>query len=210
MAAYWRATWRSFTGDDVAISTSLHFRTEPGFGESEPSADDVLDKLDEVLSPLYKDVLTTATVLHSLEVSELLDPDDEETLPGGAVREYGDPGNLSPGDDKLPTALCAIVSLRTGVPRRWARGYNALPSPRNSAALNSSHLWTGDYWDAVETWADAMDDDYELGGVIPASLIPIVYSRTQRARGHDLFWAQVQAGIPQRNPKWRRSRLSAP
>ena len=209
MAIYrWSIKGRYASG--VATVTSLHFVTQPPALGDEPSAGDVLNAINTGLWTLYHNCLPTSWTEESTEVSEMLSPLDLTTVPRGHVNAGSGAGTFSEGDHILPEALCAIVALRTGVPRRWARGYIAMPSPKNSGALTDKGRWAGSYLTNLQALASHLDDDYSIGTVSVTSVIPVVYSRTQHARGADQPWAQVEAGVVRGDSRWRRTRTTAP
>jgi hypothetical protein len=206
----WRYTWRGHFSDGVQTSNSLHFVSQPGALEDDPSAEAVLNKVDDALSAAYYDCQSVEWNSETIVVSECL-PSSSSDIPAGHVKDVtGTSGPHGSGTHHLPEALCAIISLQTGVPRRWARGYIALPSIVGSDFLDTDGQWSGSYATSLATFAALLDDDYDFGGTFPVSLIPVVYSRTRHNLGLDPHFAQVQAGVVKDSPRWRRSRLTAP
>jgi hypothetical protein len=206
----WKWSIKGEYNSGVQTVNSLHFVTQVAEFGSEPSAHDILVAVNTKLYNPFLNVCPTSWNQTLSEVSEVLAPGDLTGIPEGAAGSAGGTGNFSEGDHILPEALTCIVSLQTGVPRRWARGYIALPCPKNSGALTNLGRWTGSYLTTVQTLAALLDDTYSLGSVNPTVVLPIAYSRVQHARGADQPWAQITSGVPRTVAKWRRSRLSAP
>lgn len=208
--AIYRVSFKGHFDDGVLTVNSLHYVTQPPLEGSEPAAQDVCQLLKDEWAPLWINANTGAWHFSSVDLTEMVNPLDVNATPRAATVAVTNGGALPATGDKLPEALCGIVSLRTEVARRWARGYVAMPSPRASSYLDASANWTGGYLTALQAIAAKVDDDYEIGTVSVTSVIPVVYSRTQHLRGADQPWAQVSAGVARTKPKWRASRLSAP
>jgi hypothetical protein len=206
----WRMSWKGHYDAGPSIVSSLHFVTQPAALLSDASADAVLDVLNTALTGAYLDMLPTAYVLDIAEVSEILSPTDLTTVPDGAVITPDDPGTLAFADEKLPFGLTMIVSIRTGVARRWARGYMAVPSPLNSGYLDDGGQWQGEFLSVCSAFADLLDDDYETGFGDSNSIIPVIYSRTRHVDPDLTPWAQVQGAVARTTPSWRRSRMTTP
>lgn len=207
--AIYKFSYHATDSEGVALVNTWHFVTQPPELGSEPAAMDVLGVLDTAYRSLYKNCLHNGITVNTAELGEELPPASLE-VPKGAAINVGQNGTLAGGDGKMPTALTAIIAKRTGVPRRWARGYVAIPGPRSSGQLSGSQLWTSSFLTALNALAAIFDDDYEVGTVSVTSVIPVVYSRTQAAKGATQPWAQIEAGTVRLKPSWRRSRMTAP
>lgn len=209
--AIWKSTWRSHYSDGTLISNSLHWVSQPAALTDDATADEVLNLVQDHLTALYLACLCDDVTHDELVVGQIL-PHDSTDVPEGAVHVDGTShGDLSSGDTELPKGLVANLSLQTGVPRRWARGYMSLPCPLNSSYLDDTASWDSAFLDAGVTFSGHMDYDYEFGALGTGSLIPVVYSRVRELEvGIDLAWAQVQGGVFRTRPSWRRSRMTAP
>lgn len=209
--AIWKTTWRSHYDDGTLVSNGLHWVSQPAGGMDDATADTIRGIIDTALTDAYLNCLPTELNLDLFEVSQIL-PHDSTDVPDGAVQVFSDThGSLSPGDSVLPNGLAATLSLRTGVSRRWARGYMSLPCPLSSSYLTEDGQWGGTFRSLADDFADMMDDDYEWGSFPVGSIIPVVYSRTRELLvGIDEAWAQVQGGILRAKPTWRRSRTTSP
>lgn len=209
--AIWKSTWRSHYDDGTLISNSLHWVSQPPVGGTDATADAVLNTVQDHLTGLYLACLCDSVIHDELVVGQIL-PHDSTDVPDGAVHVDGtSSGDISSGDTELPKGLVLNLSLQTGVPRRWARGYMSLPCPLNSTNLNGSGEWDGTFLLAAIAFAAHMDDDYDIGSLSSTSLIPVVYSRVRELTvGIDDAWAQVQGGVARQRPSWRRSRMTSP
>lgn len=207
--AIYQFAYKSTDVEGVAYVNTWHFVTQPPELGSEPAASDVIATIDTAYRSLYKNCLYNGITVNTAELGELLPPASLD-VPRGAVINVGQNGTLTGGDGKMPPALDLIIAKKTGVPRRWARGYVAIPSPRSSGNLSGSAQWTGNFLTACQALAAIFDDDYEIGTVSVTSVIPVVYSRVQHAKGASQPWAQIQAGTVRLKPSWRRSRMTSP
>lgn len=206
----WKTTWRSSYADGTLVSNSLHFVSQPTTGLADVSADELRLAVDDALTEAYLACVPSDITLHEHVASQILPPLSTD-IPEGAIRTFeGASGTLTAGTEALPKGLVGIMSLQTGVARRWARGYMALPGSLNSAHLDDGN-WSGAYSDACLAFAALLDDDYEAGDDDSVSIIPVVYSRKRALTlGIDNAWAQVQAGVFREKPHWRRSRTTSP
>jgi len=196
-------------GDNVQTVNTLHYVTQVPEFWSEPNADDLLTGISDHIADAYAAANSSAWHATRQDLTEILPPGDL-SLPAGATRAFGSSGSLTGGNASIPEAITCIISLRTGVPRRWARGYMAMPSPLNQTYIDSSGNFSSAYTTAVNTFAQLLNDELTFGSVNPTVLKPIIYSRTQAALASPQPWAEIKTCVVQSKPKWRRSRLSAP
>lgn len=85
-----------------------------------------------------------------------------------------------------------------------------MPSPHNTTYLSAGGKWTGTYKTNCETFASHLDDNHSIGSVNPTDVLPIVYSRTQHARGASQPWSRITAAVFKTDPRWLDSRTTAP
>ena len=206
----WKTTWRSSYDDGTLVSNSLHWVSQPAFGGDDVNADQLLSTINEALTDYYLACCSGNITLNEVVASQILPYLSTDVPEGAILTPDGASGTLTPGTDALPKGLVGIMSLQTGVARRWARGYMALPGSQNEVHLDDGN-WSGAYLYACNAFAALLDNDYEAGDSDSVSIIPVVYSR-KRAQTIDLdhSWAQVQAGVFRTKPHWRRSRTTSP
>lgn len=209
--AIYRFTFAGHFDDGVITRTGLHYVTQPPELGDEPPAADVLSAINAALYTPLSNCFSAAWNYDFSEVVEQIAPGSLDVPRGAVASSSGNRGNIAVGGNELPESMAAIISLKTGVPKRWARGYIALPSPKNADRLASGGVWDATFLGFLGTLAGHLDDDYSLR-TAPAdtSIIPVVYSRTQHGRGAPQPWAQVESAVVRSRPSWRRSRMSAP
>lgn len=189
----------------------LHYQTDVAALGDEPPGADVLDAVDTHLTTLYRACLPVGNLLDSLEAREEVMP-GSGAVPLSASKVKGVAGTLATPDTKLSDAATLILKLRSDAAIRSARGYLAMPSPKASGNLDATAKWStvGGFWTAIQAFAAALDDVLSTGGAFPASLNPVVYSRTRRSRGLSPFTFQMVEAIPNPAQRWRRSRTTTP
>lgn len=204
----WRLVFESITPSGVVCINHLHFQTDGEVGATEPTASSLLTRLDTEFRGLYRAALAEEDTLRSLALREEVRGSDVPA-PGADVN-VGLAGLLATSTNDLPDAMCLVISKKTGIPLRSARGYLALPSPRSSAHLTSAREWGSTYLTAANALAAKLDDSYDVGTFPDVMLNPVVYSRTRHNAGLSNYTFKVTAGIARTTPHWRRSRMTAP
>ena len=124
--------------------------------------DDVASEIDTQLRAVYKGLLTDSCVLDDLTVEYVTAPDFPE---GQAVIAIAEPGLRSQPDQDLSTGLCAVISLKTGVPHRYAQGRSFLPPGIVNSSAGNLGTWAAsdDYWLAVLNWAQLSNFNWSSG-----------------------------------------------
>lgn len=211
MAKVWRIAFLSTTENGTLAVNTLHYQTDLEALEEEPSGNNVVDAVSDHLTTAYRAVLPTSMTLNSLQARECVAPGSED-VPGAGEKTVNLAGTFTAASSRLPDAVCMVVSLKTDVPLRSARGYIALPSPRNETLLDTNQKWltTGTYYTNVEALAALLDDSFDTGGVGAVTLNPVVYSRRRHGIGLNPYTFQVARAIPSNEVHWRRSRTTAP
>lgn len=204
----WRLVFESVTPGGVVCINHLHFQTDGEVGATEPTASALLTRLDTEFRTLYRAALAEEDTLRSLALREEVRGSDVPA-PGADVA-VNLLGTLATSVNDLPDAMCLIISKKTGIPLRSARGYLALPSPRSSGHLDSTRSWWGGYLTAATALAAKLDDSYDVGTFPDVTLNPVVYSRTRHEAGRDDFTFKITTAIARPTPHWRRSRMTAP
>lgn len=210
MSKIYRFSYQGHEDTGVAVVNSLHYQTDLSIFASEPSADNILSSVSSHLLTAYRACIPGNITVDSAELREEL-PLSDTSVPASASLNIALVGTLNMTTAALPDAMCMIVKLRSNAALRSARGYIALPSPRDRSYLSTSRAWTGVYLSAAQTLAALLDDDITLGSPFAqAGLHPVVYSRTRHDRNESPWTFQVVEAIPRTVPSWRRSRMTAP
>jgi hypothetical protein len=164
-----------------------------------------VEALHQWLTENYLDCLVHQYILDVLAIREL---DTED--PHIAEKEIGVHGTMGTAAEDLPGECCLVLTLRTDVATRAARGRMFIPSPRASNALDGVNAWdtTSDYWQNVQQFAGQLISPWTFAyGSIDewdATLTAEVWSRTHNV-GHD-----VTSYVRRPSPHWLRSRSTAP
>jgi hypothetical protein len=211
VAKVWRISFESFNDNGVEIINTLHYQTDLGSLETEPSGSNVVDAVHDHLTTAYRACLPTTYTLNSLEAREEVMPSSGD-VPASGTKTVQLPGTVTVTGGIIPDAMCAIVKLRTDAAIRSARGYLAMPNGRSSIILGTDLRWAtaGGWWTGLTAFAALLDDSFDTGGVGAVTLNPVVYSRTRRARQQEPYAFPVVEAVVTREPRWRRSRTTAP
>jgi hypothetical protein len=191
---------------------NLHYQTDVPLLGSEPSADTVLDELEQHYSTSGTNFLkwaNVATTLHTytnLAVREEVETGSGD-VPGAAAKDIAVVGVRTAGSNLLPSAICPWIRLKTASAIRSARGGVHLPPTLNEATLNAHGVYSGttSYWTAIialrDSIIDVLDDVFSSTGDIK----PVIYSQTRRDRGES-FTFDLTTGDPSIQPRWLRTR----
>jgi hypothetical protein len=209
MAKVWRFTYESTFPGNVVTVNDWYYQTDVPAAGSEPPAGDVVDALDDHWRTIYRAVIAEEATVNLARVREQL-PSSSTGVPDGAELAVNQAGTLGTPSTELPVSLSAIVSKRTGVPLRSARGYLAIPSPLSQVALTDNRLWDHgqEYWLQLQAVRDALDDVVDTGTFLITHLNPVVYSRTRHNASLEPFTFRITGGIIRDAPRWRDSRQS--
>lgn len=198
----------------------LHYQTDLGTGSGEPSAQRVLEELEQHFSTsgttlnVFLSAMWANNELTHTRVREEVAPgsDDIPEIFEHDKTGVGTRGTVS--TDMLPIELCVWLKNTTGSVGRSARGGFHMPPQLAPADLDSLGGWQSSVLagnlDVVEAAVvDELNDVFpeELGN---ASLIPVIYSRTRRARGQSPYTFQITACAAQGHARWLRRRGVAP
>lgn len=200
-----------------AVST-FHYQTDIAVGEDEQSPGAILDHISDHFSSsghnwidFTKFMYSASKLTRAVLREEVQDPGVD--IPDTAEEALDLAGGLTFGtNDKTPPPACVWFNTRTGVALRSARGGFHGPPPVNAANLTSSGQWTtGTTW-----WNDqvALGEKY-VSPIIDfdtfgSDLLPVIYSRTRRARNVSPFTFQVETCVPTVKVRWLRRRETAP
>lgn len=153
----------------------------------------------------YLAMLVPAYSLGTVAIREL--GVDEPKVAEIAIDENGTCSGVS---GELPVEVCMVLSFKTEVATRAARGRIFVPSPRGSTPLQSPDKWDPDtnYWEHAQTFGETLLTspviDYGPLDAYSFSLTAEVWSRVNQ-NGHDI------TSVTRRpRPHWLRSRSTAP
>jgi hypothetical protein len=198
----------------------IHYQTDMGTGSGEPSAERVLEELEQHYSTsgTSLNVITSAMwanneLTHTrVRSEEAPGSDDLADVFEHDVSHVGTRGTVS--TDILPIELCVWIKLTTASRGRSARGGFHMPPQLAPVDLDGLGQWQSSVLagnlDVMEAAVvDVLDDVFpeELGN---GSLKPIIYSRTRRARAQTPFTYQVTGASAQPHARWLRRRGIAP
>jgi hypothetical protein len=172
---------------------------------------DVVDLVDTWLRTPYKNLLvssTTVDVLRCFRIPDVFGTDSNVTS-----KLIGQPGTLTGPDGKLPREMTLTLSLRSNHTSRRSQGRLSIPSPLNSAYVDSSGNWsTGSaFWSAVGTFGDALLAGHDVGVLgVDGHLSTRVYSRQTHKEASGDKTHDVDTYIRRARPRWLRRRVSIP
>lgn len=131
------------------------------------------------------------------------------TTSGQGVHVVGLGGNRTFADDALDRAQCGLLSFKTAVAKRYARGHMFLPPIFESGAISNEGTLTNAsaYKTTATTFFQAIGAGHTSGST---SYTPEVFSRTRVARGETPFSFTMTGIFLDTHQHYLRSRLSAP
>lgn len=196
------------TVDQSLIEPSLHYQTDLSTGGDEPAADDVANGVWSILGGDF------LALCHDQYHVDSVVARSQELKGSGVIPVLGQltvnqPGQLTSGGFDLPRELVGIVNLYTDAATRSGRGYTSLPCPGVESFLQD-RLWFGSYKTACDSFASKCDNSFSLGTISVATVNPVVYSATRRARGQAPYTFRVQSARFNTRPHWLRSRGTSP
>jgi hypothetical protein len=122
-------------------------------------------------------------------------------------------GTRSTANTDLPSALHALIQLRTAKIGRSFRGRIHMPPLLSETDLTDKLFTTsGSYYTALAAFAAKLGSSFGGGSTWSSLWIDTwhakvgVYSRTRRARGEDTWFEPVTSASVTREPHWLRSR----
>lgn len=218
MAKVWRYSVIFTEGLNGALCiANVHYQTDVPLVGSEPSADEVLEQIDQHYSSTGRNVLKWRNVadnnteLVETRVYEEVDPGSGDA-PEGASFVHNLAGTTgSYTTDVLPPEMCAYISLRTGKLGRSFRGGTHTPPITHPSDLDGNgKLQSGTgFFIGCQDLRDAIIDKLEDVFSTTGDINPIIYSRTRRSRGLS-FAEELSGGLVRTNPRWIRRRTSVP
>lgn len=162
--------------------------------------------VDAWLSQVWLNVLSVADRYNQVVVTD-------ENYPGSThgqgVHVSGSPGTRTLSDTSLDPALCQVLSWKTAVAKRYARGHNFMPPAYSSATSTTGGTWNGA--NAYFGACGAFGNKYLAGSVAGStSYIPEVFSKHLVATGVTPFANKVTGFQNGSHQHWLRSRSTSP
>jgi hypothetical protein len=161
--------------------------------------------IDARLTTEYRAMLTTVDTLLDITVTDMGDD------PGGPLQYVlvkNVAGTRPTGDGFLDAAECAMISLSTAVPKRYARGRLFCPPAFNSTALAAGGTFApaNAYWLACVAFAAKLHSSWTVGA---NTYTPGIWSQTRFAGGFTPFFFATTGAIVKNQQHWLRSRAGS-
>jgi len=134
-------------------------------------------------------------------------------VPGVAPGEGSFPvatlGARAVAQQDLAPACCALISLKTATPKRYARGHVFAPPAYTTAVTAPPSRWnpTGPYFTKVVDVASAYQLGFSTGN---AAYKPIVFSYTRLKLKEPPYQFDVVSAAAKNEQHWLRKRLTTP
>ena len=215
MATVWRFELTSLdttSGKDGL--THVHYQTDVPVASSEPSAATVLDQILQHYSSTghnmsdWQGIMRNSTKLTKARVIEEVTPNSGELADTAeeALNVVGTRGTIS--GDHLPNEMCFWLAFKSDVASRSARGGTHLPSIIDASELNSIGEWDTGYVNAtaMTSLINKIKDDLNDVFASTGDILPIIYSRTRRARSQSPYTFDLKSIVPSSKPRWLRRR----
>lgn len=210
MAKQWRCSYHSTTVYGTDVVNTFHVVARPDTGVlTDASADGVRDTLNTALTTKYKALIGTAGQLLSLVVREEVDPTGG-AVPAESSLTINAAGTLTQSSQHLSQGLCILASIYTNAAVRSGHGRLFLPPPIDETFTAGGGTWssTGAAWVNAKAFMDELMNTHHNGGAGTGwDLVPIVYSRTRRARGDANYYFDVKSYTMRSRQHFLRSRV---
>lgn len=206
-------TYADLDNNSLGMST-MHYQTDTSVIGSEPDVDDVLGEILEHFSSSghnlskWTSCMYDSTKLTRAVAREEVEPGSGD-IPAIAEETLTLTGTLgTPGSNQAPPGLALWIALKTGNASRSARGGTHVPGSFSALVLDAVGKFTtsGTFFTNCNTlgtaMVDALEDVFGAGG----DLLPVIYSRTRRARGLSPFTFQLTNAVPSPVPRYVRRR----
>ena len=212
MSLVYRCSYKSTTPTGVQNVNTFHYQTDKGSPlDAEPDISDVAGAVNAHLKTLYKAILPSDATLTSLDSVLCVRPGSGD-IPTANTISINELGTALITNEAIPVACGLLIRKKSPAATRSGRGHIVLPSPRFSGVMtaNATFATTTAYWTDVLALCNAMNDSLTIGTLTVTTLRPVVYSRTRHEREDDPFTFTLTNAVPQQQPHWLRSRMSAP
>lgn len=215
MSKIWRfeLTSRNADSDELGLS-HVHYQTDLGTGDSEPSANTVLGLILTHFSSSGHNMVKWANAMRNdveltrAALRQEVDPNSDD-IPEVAEELFNISGTLgTPGTDVLPGAMCVWHRFRTGSASRSSRGGTHAPGTTAATDLDTGGQWQSGttHWTAQLALAASILAPVIDFGTFGSDLLPVVYSRTRRSRSLTPYTFQLTSVTPSVRPRWLRRR----
>lgn len=204
-AFYMRAAFRSTdVSTGALIINVLHYEVDALSSPVDPVG--VAADVYAHLGPKYLPMMYNNEVLHDVTVTTETYPG---SVPAQGVKSVEVAGTRSTADQKLPPALCALLSWKTSTPKRYARGHMFCPPATSSASMTTAGLIdsSGVYGTACSAFGTAYITGFTAGST---SYAPIIFSKSQVHKALTPFIFPIIGFQLKSNASWLRKRSSSP
>lgn len=180
----------------------IHFEVAKLSSPFDPS--DAADEVSTKLTTAYKAMLGTGDTLHDLTVTQV------GVAPADVVQHVKTlevAGTRTLVNNALEDAVCAVISLKTGTPKRFARGRLFAPPCLDSDKLNNGGVFliSGSYLINVKAFAALLTAAWTAGD---DTFAPIVWSELQYQRAATAVFP-ISAYACDGRQHWLRSRMGS-
>lgn len=154
----------------------------------------------------WNNILTTNETFDQVVVTD-------ENYPGSThgqgVSTVATQGARTLNDNHIDPAMCLVVSWKTAVAKRYARGHNFLPPATDGSAITGGGIFlsTSPYYVACNGFTLTFAGGHTAGST---SYVPEVFSRHQVALAATPFTFPITARSLPVKQRWLRSRSTAP
>lgn len=200
-----RAAFRSHeTATGRLMVNVIHYEAAQLTSPADPTA--WANDIYTHLGTTYRNMLTTNYLWDNITTNTVPEPGAD---PAEGIHLVNLAGTRSAGDTRLDQGLCALLSLKSNTPKKYARGRLFLPPVLDSAQLQAGagFAGAGTYWTAVQAFRVALEAGFTIGDTTYG---PAVFSRTQLLRGASPYRFPVVTTVAALAPHYLRSRLTNP
>lgn len=204
-AYHGRVAFEASNASDGTLITNV-FHLEVDTLSSPPDWNSIANDIGVWLGTLYTNMLSNNCRLDQIVVTD-------ENYPGSThgqgVSVSGVTGARNVADHKVSAGTCALVSFKTAVAKRYARGHAFLPPAYEAAALGAEGTWgTGDqYWVSCENFVNSFKAGHAAGST---SYTPEIFSRHMVQTGQTPFSFAIRSATLAAKQHFLRSRTTAP
>lgn len=173
---------------------------------SPPDWSSIAVDVDAWLSQTWQNMLTTNDRYLQVVVTD-------ENYPGSThgqgVHVSGVAGSRAPSDTSLAPAICAVISWKTKVAKRYARGHTFAPPAYSSASSQTGGHWNtaNAYWGAVVAFGSKYAGGFTAGST---SYVPEVFSKHLVTTGVTPFSNHITGWTVDSRQHYLRSRDTTP
>jgi hypothetical protein len=209
----WRCSYSGTAGNGTVVVNTFHVVSEPDLlATADESAVGVRDALHTALTTKYRAMVASFDMVDALTVREELAP-GSTAIPQEAVQTISALGTRSAPEQFLSQGLCALATLDSNAAIRGGKGRMFLPPAYYSGAASSGGTWLSSnaYWTNAVTFLNELLTTHHSGAAtLGHNLVPVLYSRTRRARGDSSYWFELTGYRLRTRQHFLRSRTTSP